>query len=50
MRTLPAPENGDEIVAGPIAEDHYFANTSRILSVCATRARQYYLYIVSITK
>ena len=37
MRTLPAPENGDEIVAGPIEVANYFDNTWKILSACGAR-------------
>jgi hypothetical protein len=49
MRTLPAPENGDEIVASSIAGPLLRA----ILSVCDARdarAIQYYKYIISIIR
>ena len=52
MRTLPAPENGDEIVAGPIAGPitcTYFAQYCR-LATRATRAIQYHRYTISISK
>jgi hypothetical protein len=38
MRTLPAPENGDEIVAGPIEAAHYFAQYFAQYCRFATRA------------
>jgi hypothetical protein len=37
-RNAPAPENGDEIVAGPIEAANYFAQLLRaILSICDAR-------------
>ncbi len=37
-RNAPAPENGDEIVADPIEEAHYFAQYLAQYCLLATRA------------
>jgi hypothetical protein len=52
-RNAPAPENGDEIVAGPIDAAHYFAQY--FAQYCkltrAARARfQYFKYMISVIK
>jgi hypothetical protein len=55
-RNAPAPENGDEIVAGPIegpiTSNNTSCTTSKILLAYAARHARlsYYKYIVSIIK